>query len=261
MPTVFDSLRRHLLGDEAAEMLQLSLDILTARALSKSEQHLQRHGARPNAQRDLHHAPTFIAEWDAPSYGYEPLLIEMGWERSAARAVAKFVIRRSKKHAEESRIQSQVYRDIRFLAKRPRRRETTLHCARRLYQAAQDTAVVGDLVYNSGVNDFEFVRLLESIVKGPDADYRRLLRLCRTIACQLSQTRGPKRRAASIAHEFFLTPNFGLKFGPWPASRKNDDGEYVSALTAATREEFGALFDPRPAQRRVARNRLKSHKE
>ena len=37
MPTVLDTLRRHLLGDKAADRLELAVDILTVSVLSKSQ--------------------------------------------------------------------------------------------------------------------------------------------------------------------------------------------------------------------------------
>ena len=73
VPTVLDSLRRHLLGDEATDRLELAVDILTARALGKSQQKIQVKGNSSSVSID-------IAELSKPSRGYEPLLMKMGWD-------------------------------------------------------------------------------------------------------------------------------------------------------------------------------------
>jgi hypothetical protein len=88
--------------------------------------------------------PILIAEWTEPSLGYVPLLMEMGWDQLTARGLAKFVVRQSKRRANEGKPYQQVLKDIQFLAKRPRRRDAVLRCAKRLNDAARTTPIVGD---------------------------------------------------------------------------------------------------------------------
>lgn len=73
MPTVLDLLRRHLLGDEAADRLELAVAILTARALSGL--HLKTRLRRNSSSFEVD-----ISEMAEPSPGYEPLLMKMGWK-------------------------------------------------------------------------------------------------------------------------------------------------------------------------------------
>jgi|HubBroStandDraft_6_1064221.scaffolds.fasta_scaffold765406_2 hypothetical protein len=121
MPTVYDFLRRYLLGNEAAESLQLCLDVLTARALGKSQQKIQitENGARPRGGQNASEAESIFENWRKPSPGYEPLLMKMGLDQFAARAIAKFAVRNGKQRARESKFYRQVSEDIRFFAKGP----------------------------------------------------------------------------------------------------------------------------------------------
>ncbi len=125
MPTVLDFLRRQLLGDDAANKLELSLDILSARIFGRSQRKIQvnRNSSRANVE---------FLELARPSPGYEPLLMKMGWDQFAARGLAKFVVRPAKQRARESKLYRQVTKDIRILAKGPRQQAALIRCAQRL---------------------------------------------------------------------------------------------------------------------------------
>ena len=246
VPTVLDSLRRHLLGDEATDRLELAVDILTARALGKSQQKIQVKGNSSSVSID-------IAELSKPSRGYEPLLMKMGWDQFAARGLAKFVVRRARKHAKESKLYSQVLKDIRYLAIGPRQRAALVRYAKRLRDIWEANPIVGDLLYRANVDELEFMRLLNLTAEGQEAEFNRLKEIAAKVASQLSIKRGPKIRPASAAHEFFLKGNIGFELGPWPEPQQDRAAEYVDALTAATRKEFETPdFDSRPAQRRLS---------
>jgi hypothetical protein len=252
MPTVLDYLRRQLLGNDAANKLELSLDILSARIFGRSQQKIQ-------VNRNLSRSEIEFVELAKPSPGYEPLLMKMGWNQFAARGLAKFVVRRAKQRAKESKLYRQATKDIRILAKGPRQQAALIRCAQRLRDLWKAAPFVGELLYNANVDDFEFMRLLKLAAEGHRNEFNRVTEIAAKVAQQLSIKRGPKISAASAAHETFLKDEFGLGLGPWPKPQQGRAAEYVDALTAATREEFKISgFDPRPAQRRLSRKRLTS---
>jgi hypothetical protein len=245
MPTVLDSLRRHLLGDEAADRLELAVAVRTARVLSESQHKIQ---VRPNSSRlDIE-----FAQMAKPSLGYEPLLMKMGLDQFAARGLARFAIRRAKKQAKESNLYREVFKDIQYLSKGPRQRAALVRYAKRLHDAWEKSSVVGDLLYKANVNEFEFVRLLKLAAEGHEVDVDRITKIAAKVASQTSIKRGPKISVPSGAHEFFLKGNIGIELGPWPKPQQDRTAEYVDALTIATRREFGISdFDSRPAQRQL----------
>lgn len=252
MPTVLDYLRRQLLGDDAANKLELSLDILSARIFGRSQQKVQ-------VNRNLSRSDIEFVELARPSPGYEPLLMKMGWNQFAARGLAKFVVRRAKQRAKESKLYRQVSKDIRILAKGPRQQAALIRCSQRLRDMWEVTPFVGELLYKANVDDFEFMRLLKLAAEGHRNAFNHVTEIAAKVAPQLSIKRGPKISVASAAHESFLRDEFGLGLGPWPKPQQDRAAEYVDALTAATRAEFKISdFDPRPAQRRTIRKRLNS---
>jgi hypothetical protein len=193
-----------------------------------------------------------FAEMAEPSPGYEPLLVQMGLDQFAARGLAKFAVRRARKRAEHSKLYRQIFKDIRFLAKGPRQRAALIRCARRLHDSWEATPILGDILFQANVDEFEFMRLLKLAAAGHDVNFNRTTKVAAEIASQLSIKRGPKIRPASVAHEFFLKGNIGIELGPWPKPQQDRAAEYVDALTAATRKEFNFPdFDSRPAQRRL----------
>jgi hypothetical protein len=238
VPTLFDVLRRSLLGDDAAAHLELSLDILSARVLGASQKNIQ--------------AGTIADEWAKPSLGYEPYLMETGVDQFAARAIAKFAVRQGRRRVEDGALYPEISKDIRFLAKAPRQRAAILRCARRLQNAWKMTPFVGDLLHEAGVDEAEFMCLLQTVVDEREAELCRIFVLAAAVVPHLLGRRGPKIRTPSAAHEFLLGNKFLVLRGPRPKVRQENAAEYVDALTTATRKEFGnADFDPRPAQRRT----------
>ncbi len=245
MPTVLDTLRRHLLGDKAADRLELAVDILTVSVLSKSQGKIQ-------VRRDSSRLDVEFADMAKPSLGYEPLLMKMGLDQFAARALAKLAIRRARTRAKESKLYREVVTDIRFLAKGPRQRAALVRCARRLHDSWEATPILGDILYQANVDEFELMRQLKLAAAGHDVDFNRITKVAVEVASQLLIKRGPKIRPASVAHEFFLKGNIGIELRQLPKPQQDRAAEYVDSLTAATRKEFNHPdFDPRPAQRRL----------
>jgi hypothetical protein len=248
MPTVLDFLRRQLLGDETADKLELGLHIISARVFGRLQQKGQvQVNAAPEGIVD-------IAEMTKPSPGYEPLLMKMGWDPFTARGIAKFVVRRARQRADESKFYSQVVGDIRFFAKDPRQRAAIVRRAKCLHDAWEMTPVVGDLLFKAGIDELEFMPLLKSVVEGHEGDLKSIVAIAAKAASRLSIKRGPKISAPSTAHELFLNGRLGVELGPWPKPQQDRTAEYVDALTAATRKEFkNPDFDCRPAKRRRRR--------
>jgi hypothetical protein len=245
MPTVLASLRRQLLGDDAANKLELSLDILSARIFGRLQPRIQAqvNSTRPNAD---------IAELIKPSPGYEPLLMEMGWDQFAARGMAKFVVRRARQRASESKCYRQVLSDVRFFAKGPRQQAAIVRRAKQLYGAWEKMSMVGDLLLKAGVDEFKFMSLLKLVAEENKGELNRVIEIAAKAASRISIKRGPKVSAPSTAHELFLNGQLGIELGPWPKLQRDRPAEYVDALTAATRKEFkNSDFDSRSARRRL----------
>jgi hypothetical protein len=243
MPTVLDFLRRQLLGDEAADKLELSLDILGARIFGRSQPKIP---VQANGRRSDH-----IAELTKPSSGYEPLLMTIGWHQFAARGIAKFVVRRARQRVNESQSYRQVLSDVRFFASGPRQRAAIVRRAKHLHGAWEKMSMVGDLLFKVAVDELEFMPLLKSVAEGHEGELNRIVELAAKIESRLSIKRGPKVSAPSLAYEFLHSGQLGIELGPWPKPQQDRAAEYVDALTAATRKEFqNPDFDSRPAKRR-----------
>jgi hypothetical protein len=123
MPTVLGSLREHLLGDELADRLE--------RWLAAAEQKMKLAAAIDSAEPRVPPSSNVVS-YDPdrepagilglilgiglrkgrvieyldelpPSLGYEPLLVEAGWNRVAARGMAALALQRSRRRAVESK--------------------------------------------------------------------------------------------------------------------------------------------------------------
>jgi hypothetical protein len=275
--TVLDHLREHLLGDDLADRLEQALAAMTATetklaAIKSIEPPVPQ--ANNIVSCDSSREPMGflgvilgmglrrgkVIEYTdelPPSPGYVPLLVDAGWNRVAARGMAALALQRSKRLATESEWRRQAVNAIRFLA-RKRQMRAVRKRAELLIKAAQ-TTTVETIFSEAGLNESEFLSLLGAVIEGCPVDYQRIREIAALISPRLAVPRGPKVRIASAAHEFFLNPEMGLAPQRRPPAYQNRDAEYVSPLTAATRLEFGVPdFDPRPAQRRKARQRVNS---
>jgi hypothetical protein len=201
-----------------------------------------------------------------PSPGYEPWLIERGSNPILARMMAGQLVRIGNRSAEESRRLPAVVRAIRFLANPGRTRTlkqpldrhgsglvTRAICRKVdvLLAAWEETSIIETIFDDDGLNESEFIRSLKSVAEGHEVAYRRLTEIAASLARHLSIRRGPKVRAASAAHEFFLEYAVMLmehRAYSWDESK----GKFTDPVTEATRREFDHRhFDPRPAYRRL----------
>jgi hypothetical protein len=186
-----------------------------------------------------------------PSPGYEPFLVEAGWNRIAARGMAILVVRHGKRIATESKWRRPVFDAIRFLAERQRQRRAILRCAKLLLRAWKETSIIETIFTKADLSETEFIRLLESVVEDREADCRRITEIAAMVSPRLSLPRGPTISAPSAAHELLLDPKIGFFGRRLPGAHQNRPAEYVDALTEATRREFDVPnFDSRPARRR-----------
>src|ERR1700730_254463 len=124
MPTGLDLLKTHLLGAEVGAQLEQALAMRMAR-MAGNPTHLERvkaNVASPNVAQVNQSLGGFeglltvilgigVAVGKAMQYvqeppaspGYEPLLIESGWNPLAARGMAKLAVRRGERCAKESK--------------------------------------------------------------------------------------------------------------------------------------------------------------
>jgi hypothetical protein len=186
-----------------------------------------------------------------PSPGYEPWLIERGSNPILARMIAGLLVRIGNRSAEESRRLPAVVRAIRFLAKPGRNRRAISGSVRVLLAAWEKTSIIETIFDDAGLNESEFIRSLKSVSEGHEVAYRRLTEIAASLAPHLSIRRGPKVRATSAAHEFFL------EYAVMPMEHRayswdESKGKFTDPVTEATRCEFDRRhFDPRPAYRRL----------
>jgi hypothetical protein len=267
MATVLDVLTTHFfLPEETATMLQQASARIAAMVPKpviegpKSPVFARPTDTQPDRPIALTgRSSAFIEALCTPSPGYEPLLMAAGWGQVAARGIAKLAVRHGSRRADESKWQRRVFDAIRFLAQRKRQRRAILSRARHLLQADNESTIIRSIFGLTDIFEGEFMHLLKLVSEGQNVDYQRITDIAASIAPYLSPNRGPKVSAASAAHEFLLNPEIELSAARRPAPYQDQAAEYVAPLTAATRLEFGMPnFDPRPALRRVARQKANS---
>jgi hypothetical protein len=188
-----------------------------------------------------------------PSPRYEPYLIGLGCNPIAARGLATIVFRSGRRQANDARQQRRVFEAIRFLAKAGRQRHTALLRARTLLSAWENSSVIEEIFANLHRDEFEFIRLLKSVVETRGRVPVRLREIAADVALRLSCRRGPKISAQTIAHELFMQNVAAFTKQKAPAYTWSPDQEdFIDSLTWATRCEFSDLhFDPRTARQRA----------
>jgi hypothetical protein len=185
-----------------------------------------------------------------PSPGYEPLLIEDGFNPIIARSFAYVAVRSGKRQAKESSRRRPVCDAIRYLAV-PRQKRAIISRANKILAAWRETSIVETLFDEAGLSETEFIKILEAIVRGEHADPQRLMQLSAELACQITLARGPKIASPSATHTFLLENDLKLTKKRAPYSRRDRSAENCDSLTEATRIEFAQPhFDSRPAKRR-----------
>jgi hypothetical protein len=188
-----------------------------------------------------------------PSRGYEPALVQSGIHTVAARGIAFFAVRTGRRLASESKRRRPVFDAIRFLAK-PRQKRAILSRAKILLAAWDETSIIETVFDEIGLQETEFIKLLQAVVQGQTTDLSRLAKICAAIAPSLSLDRGPKVSAPSAAHKFILESGIKLTKKRLPYARRDRTARNDDALTEATRLEFDVPdFDSRPSRRRLRR--------
>jgi hypothetical protein len=146
------------------------------------------------------------------SSGYEPLLVEAGWNRLAARGMAALLRRHGRRRARESKWHRPVFDAIRFLAQSQRQVRAILPRAKLILYAWKETSIIETLFDEAGLRDttFEFINLLESAVNRRDVDRKRITEIAASVLPFVSINRGPKITAPSAAYEFCVGGPEGL---------------------------------------------------
>ena len=187
-----------------------------------------------------------------PSPGYEPWLIEHGSNPIAARGLAHLMVRRGKRIAKDSLRLTEAVKAVRFLASPSGQRRAISRKVAVLLAVWQETSVMDTIFEGTGLDVFEFVRVLESVAKGDELAYPQLKEFSASLAPHLAIPQGPKISAESAAHELFLEDVVPRMDRPRAYSWNEIEGRFTDSITEATRREFAAPdFDPRPAYRRI----------
>jgi hypothetical protein len=187
----------------------------------------------------------------APSLGYERMLGVRGVNPILARLMARLLVRRGTRIADESKWFPRVAEAICFLAKPGRRRRAFVRKVQFLLRTWDETSIIETIFTAASLDDFEFVRALQLAADGDEGACRRVTEIAATIAPHASIRCGPKVSAPSAAHEFLLE-EFAQATGSRAYTWREDKGMFTDPLTEATRLEFDdPRFDPRPAYRRV----------
>jgi hypothetical protein len=186
-----------------------------------------------------------------PSPGYEPLLIKYGIDPIASRMMARLAVRSGRRSAKDGQRRSAVVSAIRFLAKPRRNRPAISRRVKVLLAAWEETSTIETIFEDAAFDEFEFISLLKSVAEGNEVAFHRLTEIAASVAPHLPNPQGPKVRAASAAHEFFLDSKvMGTELHAY--TWNNSEGTCTDPVTEATRLEFNLRrFDSRPAYRRI----------
>jgi hypothetical protein len=193
-----------------------------------------------------------------PSPGYEPWLIEHGDNPIGARMRACLVVHSGNRSAKDGQRRAAVVSAIRFLAKPHRNRPAIFRRVKVLLAAWEETSAIETIFDEAGLDESEFISLLKSVAQGNEGALHRLTEIAASLAPHLPNPQGPKLRAASAAHEFFLETV--VEPIRWPTYTWDPaKGTCTDPLTEATRLEFNlSRFDSRSAYRRWRARQIKN---
>jgi hypothetical protein len=268
-----------LLGDRDLDFRSIVLAVSSAAAreanisllsnIEKHRQRLQELATNPALLEDLAH-PETEEEWEIweivqiglaigmmfkriaespPSKGYEPFLVNQGTDRIVARGMSQLAVKHGNRIANEHQCRASVVRAIQFLSNPRRSRPARLRRVKLLLAAANETTVVQTLFVEAGLEEFSFVRLLQSAAEGNDHAFAQLAEIARSLP--LKARRGPKIKAPSAAHQFLFEGLAEMK-EPRAFTWNEVEGRCTDDFTEAARREFYLKrFDPRSAYRRM----------
>jgi hypothetical protein len=191
----------------------------------------------------------------SPSSGYEPWLIENGFNPIAARGFSHAVTRSARRQAKDLRWMGRAVAAIRILAKPKQRLDAASSAIELLLEIANSTTVF-EIIFEEDLDrEREFVHLLEIATK--DGPSRRLTEIAVFLKRTLALRKGPKTKASSIAHEIMLRHDLAAN-GSNAYTYSEIEGDFTDPLTTATRREFNQRdFKPRAARNRIRRGRPK----
>lgn len=193
-----------------------------------------------------------------PSPGYEPYLVEGGVDPILARAMSRILVRRGNRVALENARLEEVVSAIRFLAKPGRRKQSIADRVDVLLVALAQTTVFEKITRDTGLELSEFILSLKTVAEGREDAYHQLTKSAASVAPYLTIRRGPKARAQSVAHEFFLEV-LDKQDKPCSFTWQDAKGKFTDPRTEATRREFGlSRFNPRSAHSRWSAGKSKN---
>jgi hypothetical protein len=177
----------------------------------------------------------------APSLGYERMLGVRGVNPILARLMARLLVRRGTRIADESKWFPRVAEAICFLAKPGRRRRAFVRKVQFLLRTWDETSIIETIFAAASLDDFEFVRALQLAADGDEVACRRVTEIAATIAPHVSIRSGPKVSAASAAHH----PRSGEN-GTGSAELLSGYGNAAAphVLPALNRSRFPAICPP-----------------
>jgi hypothetical protein len=192
-----------------------------------------------------------------PSPGYEQYLVEDRVDPILARGMSYLVVRRGRRVAMESARLKEVVSAIRFLSAPGRKKQAISNKVSVLLGALEQTAVFEKISRDTGLELSEFILSLKAAAEGREDAYHRLTKSAASVAPYLTIRRGPKVRAQSVAHEFFLEV-LHKRGKPCSFTWQDAKGTFTDPRTEATRREFGlSRFNPRSAHSRWSAGKSK----
>jgi hypothetical protein len=188
-----------------------------------------------------------------PSPGYEPLLIKHRCNPIAARGLAALAVRAGARRAKDHAYCKEIRDALRFFTKRRRNQKAIAHNARVLLQACEQRGAIETVLDEAGLDEAEFIRLLQSVAKAQEPVSRRLAEIASALQDRWLVKRGPRVSVVTATHECFLqTVGDFMKERPRAYTWSDLQQDFTDSLTQATRREFNCPnFDPRPAHRRL----------
>jgi hypothetical protein len=186
-----------------------------------------------------------------PSPGYEPYYVRRGVDPVMARMMARQLVHRGRRIEAENQRHGSAIKAIRFLANPGRKRSSIPGRAAALLAVWHETSII-ETIFRASLLDreMEFVEALKGAARGEDIGCESVTAIAAVLQPHLVNPSGPKIKAASAAHEFFLENVEGAASHGYTWS--DIEGDFVDEETAATRREFAEpRFDPRPAYRRL----------
>lgn len=193
-----------------------------------------------------------------PPSGYEPLLIEIGYEPLPAKVIAHAICRVGVQWAEErNSIEKPLGSAFRKLARASNRSTLAVsRCANDLKPLLDDSASQGPIeraleLAGLSLTFGDVLTIVGDAAEGRKHACGQLHGLARAVVRHVPDPRGRRISTATGVHAFLLY-ELQLSGRPHAYAWSEEEGDFVDAATKASREVVGHNdFDPRPAYRLV----------